>query len=336
MKELSLLVLAVGLLLLEAVVPARADEFKPGYLQLTQLDRETYDVLWKIPAIDEATTLKVKPQFPEGTETLTQVHSTFSRGITVQRWRIRVPNGLDGKAIVFLQLSETRIDVLARLVRLDGTVQLERILPVSPSFVGRPSLGRVEVGRTYTILGIEHILSGFDHLLFVLALVLLVRGTRRLLVTITAFTVAHSLTLAGATLGWLQVPGPPVEAAIALSIVFVASEIVHTRQGRYSVTQHYPWVVAFTFGLLHGFGFAGALAQVGLPQSSIPIALLFFNAGVETGQLMFVGAVLAVIAVGWRTGRWLRFWPPVWLWRIAPYAIGALASFWLVERVAAF
>jgi hydrogenase/urease accessory protein HupE len=264
------------------------------------------------------------------------VRSTFSRGITVQRWRIRVPQGLDGKAIFFSQLSETRIDVLARLVRLDGTVQLERILPVNPSFVARPSPGRLDVVTTYTILGIEHILAGFDHLLFVLALVLLVQGTRRLLVTITAFTAAHSLTLAGATLGWVQVPGPPVEASIALSIVFVASEIVHLRQGRYSVTQHYPWVVAFTFGLLHGFGFAGALAEVGLPQSSIPIALLFFNVGVEIGQLLFVAAVLAVIAVGWRAGQRLRMSPPEWLWRIAPYGIGALASFWLVERVAAF
>jgi hydrogenase/urease accessory protein HupE len=335
MRKLSVL-LAVALMLLQAVVPARADEFKPGYLQLTQLDRETYDVLWKVPAIDESTTLKVKPQFPVGTQTLTPVHSTFSRGITVQRWRIRVPDGLDGKAIVFSQLSETRIDVLARLVRQDGTVQLERILPVSPSFVGRPSLGRLEVVRTYTILGIEHILSGFDHLLFVLALVLLVQGTRRLLVTITAFTVAHSLTLAGATLGWVHVPGPPVEASIALSIVFVASEIVHTRQGRYSVTQGYPWVVAFTFGLLHGFGFAGALAEVGLPQSSIPIALLFFNVGVEIGQLLFVVTVLSVIALGWRAAQRLRWSQPAWLWRIAPYAIGGLASFWLVERVAAF
>jgi len=166
--------------------------------------------------------------------------------------------------------------------------------------------------------------------------VLLVQGTRRLLVTITAFTVAHSLTLAGATLGWVHVPGPPVEASIALSIVFVASEIVHARQGRYSVTRRYPWVVAFTFGLLHGFGFAGALAEVGLPPSSIPIALLFFNVGVEIGQLMFVGAVLTVIAVGWRVGQRVRLSQPAWLWRIAPYAIGALASFWLVERVAAF
>jgi hydrogenase/urease accessory protein HupE len=335
MRTPALLLAAVALLL-NAVAPAVADEFKPGYLQLTQVDRETYDVLWKIPAIDESTSLKVRPQFPDGTEVLTPVRGTFSRGVTVQRWRIRVPEGLDGKAIVFSQLSETRIDVLARLVRLDGTVQLERILPVSPSFVGRPSPGPLEVVRTYTILGIEHILWGFDHLLFVLALVLLVRGSRRILVTITAFTAAHSLTLAGATLGWVHVPGPPVEALIALSIAFVASEIVHAQHGRYSVTQHYPWVVAFTFGLLHGFGFAGALAEVGLPQASIPIALLFFNVGVEIGQLLFVGAVLAVIAVGWRAGQRIRVSRPAWLWRLAPYAIGGLASFWLVERVAAF
>src|SRR6186713_463238 len=192
----------VALALLSDAAPTRADEFKPGYLQLTQLDYQTYDVLWKIPAIDESTTLKVKPQFPTGTEALTEVRSTFSRGVTVLRWRIRVPEGLDGKAIFFSQLSETRIDVLARLVRLDGTVQLERILPVHPSFVGRPSPGRLEVVRTYTILGIEHILSGFDHLLFVLALVLLVQGSRRLLFTITAFTVAHSLTLAGQRSAW--------------------------------------------------------------------------------------------------------------------------------------
>ena len=175
MSTRARLLVAVALLLY-AAVPARADEFKPGYLQLTQLDRETYDVLWKVPAIDESTTLKVKPQFPDGTEVLTAVRSTFSRGVTVQRWRVRVPGGLDGKAIVFSQLSETRIDVLARLVRLDDTVQLERILPVNPSFVGRPSPGPLEVVTTYTILGIEHILAGFDHLLFVLALVLLVRG----------------------------------------------------------------------------------------------------------------------------------------------------------------
>src|SRR6187401_3433706 len=160
MRTPSLLVAAT--VLLAGMAPLRADEFKPGYLQLTQVDRETYDVLWKIPAIDESTTLKVQPRFPGGTETVAPVRSTFSRGVTVQRWRIRVPDGLDGKAIGFTQLSQTRIDVLARLVRQDGTVQLARILPVHPRFTGRPSPGRLEVIRTYTVLGIEHILSGFD------------------------------------------------------------------------------------------------------------------------------------------------------------------------------
>jgi hypothetical protein len=335
MRTLSLLLVTVAVLLY-AVVPARGDEFKPGYLQLTQLDRETYDVLWKIPAIDEATTLKVKPQLPGGTEALTEVRSTFSRGITVQRWRIRAPEGLDGKAIVFSQLSETRIDVLARLVRLDGTVQLERILPVSPRFVVTPSPGPLKVVKTYTVLGIEHILTGFDHLLYVLGMLLLVGGWRRILATMSAFTATHSLTLTAATLGWVHVPQAPVEACIALSIVFVAREIVQVHHGRPGITTRWPWAVAFTFGLMHGLGFAGALAEVGLPQSSIPVALLFFNVGVEIGQLMFVGAVLTVIAVGWRAAQRLRLSQATWLWRLAPYAIGGLASFWLVERVTAF
>jgi len=335
MRTVSLPLVVVALLLI-AIVPGRADEFKPGYLQLTQLDRETYDVLWKVPAIDESTTLKAKPQFPDGTAALTELRSTFSRGVTVQRWRIRVPDGLDGKAILFTRLSETRIDVLARLVRLDGTVQLERILPVSARFVVRSSPGQLEVVRTYTVLGIEHILTGFDHLLYVLAMLILVSGWRRIVVTMSAFTATHSLTLTAATLGWVQVPQPPVEACIALSIIFVAREIVQARRGRAGLTARWPWAVSFTFGLMHGFGFAGALAEVGLPQSSIPVALLFFNAGVEIGQLLFVGAVLAVIAVGWRAAYRLRLSQPAWTWRIAPYAIGGIASFWLVERIAAF
>jgi hydrogenase/urease accessory protein HupE len=322
--------------LVTATVPGRADEFKPAYLQLTQVDQDTYDVLWKIPAIDEATTLKVKPQFPDGTELLTTPRSTFSRGVSVQRWRIRVRGGLDGQAVTFSQLSETRIDVLARLVRLGGSVQLERILPVNPRFVARPSPGSLEVVTTYTVLGIEHILTGFDHLLYVLGMLILVGGWRRIVLTMSAFTATHSLTLTAAALGWVHVPQPPVEACIALSILFVAREIVQVHRGRPGITVRWPWVVSFTFGLMHGFGFAGALAEVGLPQSSIPMALLFFNVGVEIGQLMFVAAVLTVIAVGWRAAQRLRWSQPAWLWRLAPYAIGGLASFWLVERVAAF
>jgi hydrogenase/urease accessory protein HupE len=334
MTRRSLLV--VLCLLVGAATAARADEFKPAYLQLTQIGPETYDVLWKIPAIDESTTLKVRPEFPDASQELVPGRSMFARGVTVQRWQMRVPGGLDGKAIGFTNLSATRIDVLVRLVRLDGTVQLERILPTTPRFVGRPSLGRLEVVRTYTVLGVEHILTGFDHLLYVFAMLLLVSGWRRIVATMSAFTATHSLTLTAAALGWVHVPQPPVEACIALSILFVAREIVQARRGRPGLTARWPWIVSFTFGLIHGFGFAGALAEVGLPQSSIPIALLFFNVGVEIGQLLFVGAVLSLLAVGWRAVRPLRLQQPTWLWRIPPYAIGTLASFWLVQRVAAF
>jgi hydrogenase/urease accessory protein HupE len=323
-------------ILVASPASGRADEFKPGYLQLTQIDHDAYDVLWKIPAINELTTLKVKPQFPDGTATVGVMLSTYARGMTVQRWRIRVPDGLDGKAIVFSPLSETRIDVLARLVRLDGTVQLERILPVDARFVVRSTPGQLEVVRTYTVLGLEHILSGFDHLLYVLAMLMLVTGWRRILLTMTAFTATHSLTLTAATLGWVNVPQPPVEACIALSILFVAREIVQAHRGRAGLTARWPWAVSFTFGLMHGLGFAGALAQVGLPAGAIPTALLFFNVGVELGQLMFVASVLALIAVGRTLAQSFQWRQPAWAWRVGPYTIGGLASFWLVQRVTGF
>jgi hydrogenase/urease accessory protein HupE len=196
--------------------------------------------------------------------------------------------------------------------------------------------GALEVARTYLLLGTEHILGGVDHLLFVLALLILVKGTRRLVWTVTAFTVAHSLTLAGATLGFVHVPGAPVEAAIALSIVFVAAEIIHGREGKVGLTERFPWVVAFTFGLLHGFGFASALSEVGLPQAAIPVALLFFNVGVETGQLLFIASVFALIAASQRVARRFDVAPPAWAWRLPPYAIGSIASFWIIQRIAAF
>jgi len=167
-------------------------------------------------------------------------------------------------------------------------------------------------------------------------LLLLVKGVRRIIATVTAFTVAHSLTLAGATLGFVHMPGPPIEAVIALSIVFVAAEIIHSRQDKPGLTERYPWVVAFTFGLLHGFGFAGALTEIGLPQKSIPIALLFFNVGVEVGQLLFIASVFAIIALARRITRRINIPRPAWAWAVSPYAIGSLAVFWVIQRIAAF
>jgi hydrogenase/urease accessory protein HupE len=326
-----LLLLSIGLAL-----PAAADEFRPAYLQLRQVDATTYNVLWKLPALDESTTLKLRPQFPPGAQVITPPSSSYAAGTAVQRWRVKIDGGLAGRAIEFPNLAASRIDVLVRVERSDGTAQVGRVLPVAPRFVVTASPGAFEVAQTYTVLGIEHILAGFDHLLFVLALLLLVHGTRRLIATITAFTVAHSLTLFAATVGWLNVPGPPVEAVIALSIVFLAGEIVNARQGRPGLTQRRPWVVAFSFGLLHGLGFAGALAEVGLPPLSIPMALLFFNVGVEIGQLIFIAVVLGVIAIAHRIARRLTFEAPSWWWRIPPYTIGGIAGFWVVQRVAAF
>jgi hydrogenase/urease accessory protein HupE len=328
--------LILGWSLLAVALPAIADEFRPAYLQLRQIDATDYDVLWKLPALDETTTLKVAPIFPLGARPLTPVHSSYAAGTAVQRWRIEVDGGLVDKAIEFPNLPAARIDVLVRLERADGSVQLGRVLPLDPRFVVAASPGAFDVVRTYTVLGIEHILTGFDHLLFVLALVLLAQGVRRLIATVTAFTIAHSLTLVAATLGWVHVPGPPVEAAIALSIVFVAGEIIRARQRDLGLTQRYPWVVAFTFGLLHGLGFASALAEVGLPQLSIPIALLFFNVGVEIGQLMFIAVVFALIGMGRWIGQHTRMPPQHWLRPIPPYAIGGIASYWVIERVAAF
>ena len=316
-------------------LPAAADEFRPAYLELKQTGEETFDVLWKVPALDESTTLAVRPQFPADAVEVTPRHGSYAAGASVLRWSMRVPGGLFGKTVEFPGVASARIDVLVRFVRPDGTAQVARVLP-GAGFVVSASPGRFEVARTYTVLGIEHILMGVDHLLFVLALLLLVDSRRRLLVTITAFTVAHSITLALASLGVLSIPGPPVEASIALSIVFVASEIIHARQGRPGLTQRYPWVVAFTFGLLHGLGFAGALAEVGLPPLSVPTALLFFNVGVEIGQLLFIAAVLVSIWLSRQVVRRLRLPSLNGLWRVVPYAIGGVASYWLFERIAAF
>lgn len=318
--------------------PANADEFKPAYLQLTQRDASSFDVLWKVPALDENTTLSLRPVFPANTAALTPMRASYAGGATVIRWRIAIPGGIESKAIRFTGNSVTRTDILVRLARLDGTEQIERISPVKPSFVATASPGAFEVVTGYTWLGIEHILLGIDHLLFVAALVMMVRGRRQLLLTITAFTAAHSITLALATLGVLDVPGPPVEAAIALSIAFVAVEIVQRHRGHPSLASEKPWLVAFSFGLLHGLGFAGALTEVGLPENSIPLALLFFNVGVEIGQLLFVGALLSAAVVVARIRARYVTHPidPRWTVILPAYAIGGLASFWLFERLAAF
>ncbi len=324
--------LALALLLALLGATAHADVFRPAYLELREVDRDTYDVLWRVPAQDESLRLGIHVRFPPDVETLSEPRGAYFSGAYTERWRVRRASGLVGQTIRIDGLSGSIADVLARVERADGTSQVERILPARPSFTVAASAGDAEVARAYLVLGIGHILGGFDHLLFVTALLLIVRGVRRVLATITAFTIAHSFTLAAATLGFVHVPQPPVEAAIALSIVFVAAEIVHGLRGRPGITARAPWLVAGSFGLLHGFGFAGALAEVGLPQRAIPLALLFFNVGVELGQLLFVGA-LAFAAAAATLARvpWPRRAEA-----LPAYAIGVLASYWTIERIADF
>ena len=254
----------------------------------------------------------------------------------MQRWQVRRKGGLDGTTIRIEGLQSTLTDVLVRLERLDGVTLTFSVTPSSPMFVIEAEPGHRDVARTYLVMGVEHILRGVDHLLFVLALVILVKGGKRLFWTITAFTGAHSLTLAAATLGWVHVPPPPVEASIALSIVFLASEIVQTRAGRPGLTYRQPWIVAFAFGLLHGLGFAGALSAIGLPANAIPVALLFFNVGVEIGQLLFITTVLGLIVIGRRLVRGIPWRQPEWLWRVPPYAIGGVAMFWVIQRISVY
>ena len=313
-----------------------AHEVRPAYLELRQTAVETYDALWKVPGLGENLRLGLYVQLPAGCANVAAPRASMINNAYTERSSVTCSGGLTGRMIHIAGLSATMTDVLVRLDRLDGTTQVTRLTPSTPSFVVEAAPAAVEVARTYLMLGLEHILFGVDHLLFVLALLIVVRGTRRLVATITAFTVAHSLTLAGATLGLVHVPGPPVEAAIALSIVFVAAEIIHGREGYAGLTAKFPWIVAFTFGLLHGFGFASALNEVGLPQSAIPVALLFFNVGVEIGQLLFIASVFAVIALARRATRSIGVPHPAWAWRIPPYAIGSVASFWIIQRIAAF
>jgi len=311
---------------------ASAHEIRPAYLELRQTGADTSDVLWKVPARGDNMRLGIYVEFPSGTTNVTTPRTLFANDASTERWIVKRAGGLTGDKIYVTGLEATMTDVLVRVENLDDTTQVTRVTPSSPSFVVAATPSALEVTRTYLVLGVEHILFGIDHLLFVLALLILVKGWRKLVGTITAFTIAHSITLAAATLGFVHVPGKPVEATIALSIVFVACEIVHRCQGRSGLTETWPWVIAFSFGLLHGLGFASALREVGLPQNAIPLALLFFNIGVEVGQLLFISVVLAVVALV----RRIQIQVPRCAELIPPYAIGSIAMFWVIQRVAAF
>ena len=322
-RRFALFVVAV---LSWAATGADAHEVRPGYLQVQESSEDRFDVTWKVPANGEYR-LSLYVRLPKEC-TGAPDQGSFAGGAFIERWQAKCPGGLVGRTISIEGLSATRTDVLARVERLDGTTQTVRLTPESTSFEVTASPGRIEVAKTYFVIGVEHILLGVDHLLFVLGLMLIVANRWMLVKTITAFTVAHSITLAIATLGYASAPVLPLNAAIALSILFLGPEIVRAWRGQTSFTIRHPWVVAFVFGLLHGFGFASGLSEIGLPQKDVPMALLFFNVGVEVGQLAFV---LLVVMLE-RAFRVLEIRWPRWVHLLPGYAVGSLGAFWTLQR----
>jgi hypothetical protein len=357
------------------ILPSFAHELRPACLELHETQPGEFGVLWKTPMRGELR-LSLSPEFSGRTESLTPIATRRTGGASVQTWRLKAVEPMRGQQVRIAGLEGTMTDALVRMEFADGTTWTQRLTPGQPAATIPLRESGLMVAGVYFKLGVEHILSGIDHLLFVLALLIITGSGWPLLKTVTAFTVAHSITLGLATLGFVQVPSAPVEAVIALSIVFVAAEIVRlgprTVPGRSgfddkngleqnsgltpavvaaatgdrsrstpSLTARAPWVVAFTFGLLHGFGFAGALNEVGLSQGQIPVALLFFNVGVEAGQLLFVAVVLTLRAMGQQFARRfpLQTLNPRLSTRVGllpPYAIGSVAMYWVIQRIAAF
>ncbi len=330
MKMGGLVAIFCGCLL--ASVSAIADEFRPALLEITETEPGWYSVVWKRP-LQKGRPLGLSPIFPEHLEQVGPVSMRSQQGSVVEESSWKSGRGtLVGGVIAIEGLTSLPVDVIVQIALADGAEHSAILRSASTSFVIPERATGWLVAGSYWKIGTIHILEGYDHLLFVLALMLIIPKLRLLLGTITAFTIAHSISLAAATLGVLEMPGPPTEGVIALSILFLAVEIVHGHEGRPTMTAQYPWLVALAFGLVHGLGFAGALAEVGLPERDIPLALLMFNVGVETGQILFVCGVLVLIAVIKSVPvRW-----PAGSWRLLPYTIGSIAAFWTIQRVGSF
>lgn len=319
--------LLLGLCLMLATLGGTsAHDLRPAYLALTETSPGTYDVFWKVPAMGDRR-LSLTPQLP-ASAIETPREGAFLDDAYAERWAFSAPDGLSGETISIDGLAAIRTDALVRIERLDGGVQTVRLTPSSPALTVAATQSALEVAKEYFLIGVEHILSGLDHLLFVLGLLLLLGGWRRIAVTITAFTIAHSITLAAAALGFVHVPPRIVEPLIALSILFLAVEVARSWRGEVGLTSRYPWAIAFAFGLVHGLGFAGGLSLLGLPASDIPLALMSFNLGVEAGQIAFVVAMLCLFqALG----------PLRLVSRAASvtscYVVGTAGAFWVFERV---
>ena len=306
-----------------------AHESRPAYLEVKETAPGQYSLLWRTPTLS-GMRLPVVLQLPDGVRNLKEpATQELTDSVLTRYWIEAGPGGIAGKRIEFPGLQGTITDVLVRVEMLDGRSWTVIVHPSQPWVEITAAQTRWAVMGTFIVQGIRHILFGADHMLFVLGLLLIVKDRWMLLKTVTAFTVAHSITLAIATLGYAEAPMVPLNAAIALSILFLGPEIVRSWRGQTSFTIRHPWVVAFAFGLLHGFGFASALTSAGLPHHELPIALLSFNVGVEIGQLSFVFLILALE----RAFRILQVRWPRWAEALPGYTVGSLGAFWTVQRV---
>jgi len=311
-----------------AAATAQAHDARPNYVQITETDLNTFSIMWKVPASMPGNALPY-PTMPEGCTADRQPAWQLTGGEYLGQQMFRCDASLSGRKVgIEFPTINPSLSTLYKIRLANGENHLRILKPSETEWTVPDKENRFAVATEYTWLGVEHIWIGIDHLLFVLGLLLIVRGVGLLIKTITAFTLAHSVTLGLAALGFVRVPQAPVEAVIALSILFLATELVKQRRGETGMAERYPWVVALCFGLLHGFGFAGALAEVGLPEHAIPVALLFFNVGVEIGQLLFIAAVLVS---GWAIRR-ATVTVPRWWMRAVAYGIGSLAAFWVFER----
>jgi hydrogenase/urease accessory protein HupE len=326
-RWLTPLLLLIGTLL--HVQPLGAHQFAPALLEVSETTPGRAAVRWKQPLV-QVQGSRLRPILPGDCQGVGKPSVVPAGQGVVASWEITCPGGLVDKTLGVEDIATSGADVLLRVTLPDGRSIRQVLTADRPTFRVPRVESMLQVLRGYALLGVDHILTGWDHLVFVLGLVLLMGWGRRLLWTITSFTAGHSVTLALASLGLVRVPQAATEAAIALSIYLLAIELVRSRTGRVTVMQRWPWLVAGGFGLLHGLGFAGALAEIGLPQGEIPLALFAFNVGIELGQLAFVAVVLAVM---WVAARLRVPWPP-WAVRIPAYGIGSLAIYWFLERLA--
>ncbi|MCZ6640077.1 MAG: HupE/UreJ family protein [Gammaproteobacteria bacterium] len=316
----------IGLYILLALVSTvcHGHEVRPALLQLTEIERGVYEVLWKQPVMGDRR-LALAPELPDDCGIVSEATPEHTGTALLQRWRVACT--LDTGTIHIRGLTRTLTDVMVQIDRLDESRTIELLR------AGRPTLDLENttspLASGFLLLGMEHLLYGVDHILFIIGLVLFVRSPWLLVKTVTAFTVAHSITLALSVLELVKLPQQPVEAVIALSILFLARELVIPKAKRSRLTLAKPWLMAFAFGLLHGFGFAGALVDIGLPKEQLALSLLLFNVGIEAGQLLVISVMLTLGVIG----RYLLSAYQKVLRDGFGWIMGAAAAFWTIDRV---